>query len=203
MSYCQQMSDVLLNKLSELTDTSSQFDPYLNKINNFSQNVDKSDINKLNNVLNTTSTLENEIRSYAGTCLDGIVDLSIADDISDVFDIVPSNLRLNLSPALNLISSIIDINDLYKSLRIGEVVDKINSLLGCLSFSDCNVSGQIITLFDVYTSRYKGFTGSGFDISEIGIGTPFESISGDVKDIGKQMEKIVKKSSTIVPNKYF
>jgi hypothetical protein len=110
---------------------------------------------------------------------------------------------LSLAPLLNMLQSMINLNNLFNQLGIGELIDKINSMLGCLSFSDCNVTGDIISSYDRFTGTFKGFTGSGFDITEIGIGTPFESISGDIKTLGKKVENTIKGAAVVVPTRYF
>jgi len=205
MSYCNEMSRAASSKLSSLFALSAPFDDYLNKISGLSVNasINKGNIDTLNNVINTSSSIEDEIRSYAGSCLDGILDTSILGDFSSIYDLIPYSLLASLGPLMEMLKSLLNINELFNSLGLGELIDKINSLLGCLSFSDCNISGDIVSAFDVYTNKYQGFTSTGFDITEIGIGTPFENISGDIQKLGNQIEKTVKKSATIVPYKYF
>jgi hypothetical protein len=192
------MSDKLFGKLTDLTSisTSNLSDP-LNQLNSLinSGNIDKSVVNQLNNQMNTSS-IEQQIKAYAGSCLDGIFDEIPTTNVNDLF---PS-FNLDIT---NLLSSLININDLYKTLGIGELVEKVNSLLGCLSSSDCNIANNIVGLFDNFESNFSGFTGNGFDLNEFSKGSPIESISDEIKQTVDRIEKTIKKSMNVVPHKYF
>jgi len=206
MSYCNDMSDMVGGKLTSLTSLAdTHLSGYYNQINGLIAlpSISKGNLNTISNALSDLASIENEIRSYAGSCLDGIIDLVDTSIITDIFDLIPSNISLAMPDLMSLINSVVDLNGLYNSLGIGALVEKINSLLGCLSSSDCNVTNLIMNTFDSFESTYLGFTANGFDITEIGIGTPFESISKDLKNITSKVENTIKKASTIVPSAYF